>query len=287
MGRNKLRLSLSASDFNLEHTLECGQAFRWEKSDNGYQGVIGRALLKINYDGARLQVESSSPLSKEALTEYFGLNENMPRILKEIDLDSHIHKAILKFHGLRVLNQDHWECLASYILSSYNNIARIKIMIEKLSRAFGERLTLGCIERRSFPSIEKIAAVNLSALKKLGLGFRASYLKKTAGDLLAKRLDLDSLENLSYNEAKTKLTRLKGVGEKVADCVLLFSFKKYEAFPVDVWIKRAVERFYFNGRPVSSKRAAEFAREYFGRYAGYAQEYLYHYMRCGYRQAGP
>lgn len=275
-----MKLVLPVSDFNLEHTLECGQAFRWKRNGKFYYGVIGEALVKVSYDGSHLIVESNSSLNKKAIAEYFGLNEDLPKILKEIDVDKNIHKAIMKFKGLRILNQEHWECLASYILSSYNNIPRIKKMIERLSEAFGKKLTLDSVGRYSFPDAEKIANTDLRALKRLKLGFRAEYLKDTARKIISGKFKLKDLQSLSYEEAKKRLIALKGVGEKVADCVLLFSFKKYEAFPVDVWIKRGIEKLYFKGRRLTPKKAAEFAREYFGPYAGYAQEYLYHYLRC-------
>jgi N-glycosylase/DNA lyase len=276
-----MKLTLPVSDFNLEHTLECGQTFRWEKKGGLYYGVIGESLLRVGHDGRRLICESDSPLDKEELAEYFGLNENLPRILREIDVDKHIHKAVLRFRGLRILNQGHWECLASFILSSYNNIPRIKKMIGKLSENFGKRLTLGQVGGYSFPGAAKVAGAKMSDLRRLGFGFRAGYLKDTASGIVSGRLDLNGLEDLNYEEAKGGLISLKGVGEKVADCVLLFSFKRYEAFPVDVWIKRGIEDLYFKGRTVPQKKIAEFARSHFGRYAGYAQEYLYHYLRCG------
>ncbi len=274
-----MKLVLPEPDYNLEHTLECGQAFRWKKAGGFYYGTIGERLLRVKYDGRRLTCESDLPLNKEETADYFGLNEDLPYILKEIDVDKHIHKAVLEFRGLRILNQGHWECLASFILSSCNNIPRIKKMIGRLSENFGKRLTLGQVEGYSFPTAEKIAKVKISDLRRLGLGFRAGYLKDAACKIASGRLDLNGLEDLNYEEAKKGLISLTGVGEKVADCVLLFSFKKYEAFPVDVWIKRGIEGQYFKGRTVPQKKIGEFARGHFGRYAGYAQEYLYHYLR--------
>lgn len=274
-----MKLSLPVSDFNLEHTLECGQAFRWEKFGDFYVGVIHEAIVKVAFDGRRLTIETSSPVNKKKIADYFGLNEDLPGIYKEIGKDPNIRKAIKKFHGLRILNQDRWECLASFILSSYTNIPRIKKMIAGLSKRFGKRLALDNIEAYSFPSAGQLAAADIRLLKKLGLGFRAAYIKDTAQNITSKKFDLDELEALNYDEAKKMLLFLKGVGEKVADCVLLFSLKKYEAFPVDVWIKRGIERLYFGGKITAPKKIAEFARERFGPYAGYAQEYLYHYLR--------
>lgn len=276
-----MRLSLPVSDFNLEHTLECGQAFRWERFGDFYAGVIGETLVKVAFDGRALAIEAGSPVDRDKIADYFGLNEDLSRIYKEIGADPHIKKAIKKYHGLRILNQDRWECLASFILSSYTNIPRIKKMIAGLSKKFGRKLAFGGTEAYSFPPAARIAGADIKALKGLGLGFRAAYIKDTAQKVASKKFDLDALEDLNYTEAKERLMSLKGVGGKVADCILLFSFKKYEAFPVDVWIKRGIEELYFSGKAVAPKKAAEFAREHFGAYAGYAQEYLYHYLRHG------
>jgi len=282
-----LKLILPVLNFNLGHTLECGQAFRWERYlhakgfDAGvYYGVIGRALVKVRYDNPHLILESDTALNKKEISEYFGLNDDLKQILGEIDVDKNIHKAIVKFRGLRILKQEPWECLASYILSINNNIPRIKILIERLSELFGSKLSLDGIKRHTFPKPDKIANADLKTLKGLKLGFRARFLKNAARKIAHKKFDLADLKDLSYDEAKERLISLEGVGEKVADCALLFSFKKYEAFPVDVWIKRYMESTYFNGKKVSANRVGEFARQHFGRYAGYAQEYLYHYVRC-------
>ena len=274
-----MKFTLPAHDFNLEHTLECGQAFRWERLGDFYAGVIREAIVKVAFDGRELTIETSSPVDKKEIADYFGLNEDLPRIYKEIGKDPNIRRAINKFHGLRILNQDRWECLASFILSSYTNIPRIKKMIAGLSERFGKCLILDNIEAYSFPTAEKLAAADIRSLKKSGLGFRAAYIKDTAQKIASKKFDLDELEDLNYDEAKKRLVSLKGVGDKVADCALLFSLKKYEAFPVDVWIKRGIEKLYFGGKITVPKKAAEFARERFGPYAGYAQEYLYHYLR--------
>ncbi len=274
-----MKFTLPVSNFNLEHTLECGQAFRWEKSGDLYTGAIGDAAVKVSFDGRKLAVEASPGADKKRIADYFGLNEDLPRIYKKMGGDPNIKKAIKKYRGLRILNQDRWECLASFILSSYTNIPRIKKMIASLSRRLGKRLVLGGMESYSFPPAGRIARADIKTLRGLGLGFRAAYIKDTAQKIASKKFDLDELEDLNYSEARERLMSLKGVGGKVADCVLLFSFKKYEAFPVDVWIKRGIEELYFDGKTAAPEKAAEFARERFGAYAGYAQEYLYHYLR--------
>lgn len=274
-----MRWVFPVKDFNLEHTLECGQAFRWRKIGRAHYGVIGRAFLKVEPAGGRLIVETDCSLDKKAVASYFGLSDNLPDILKEIDVDENIHNAISLYRGLRILKQEPWEATASFILSSYSNIPRIKKTIEGLSENLGAKIRIGCFEAYSFPSADKIASADGRILRRLGLGFRAEYLKEAARKVSSGRFDLIGLGALSYDVAKDKLRTLKGVGDKVADCILLFAFKKFEAFPVDVWIKRGMEKLYFKGRVIGQKEIAGFARGHFGRYAGYAQEYLYHYFR--------
>jgi len=259
--------------------LECGQAFRWEKRGGYYAGIIGNAAAKVSFNGKKLSVETSSPVDKKRIADYFGLGEDLPAIYKKVGKDPNLRIAIKRFRGLRILNQDHWECLASFILSSYTNIPRIKKMIAVLSERYGKKLVLGEMEVYSFPSAKKLAEAGLESLEEAGLGFRAAYIKDTAQKIASKKFDLDALEDLNYGEAKKRLVSLRGVGEKVADCVLLFAFKKYEAFPVDVWIKRGMENLYFNGRSMPPKKISEFARARFGPYAGYAQDYLRHERR--------
>ena len=272
-------LHVPASDFSLKDTLECGQAFRWRFRDGWYYGVLSGCAVKVMQDADGLAVQTGdSRLRAEEVRAYFALDVNLPDILASIDVDAQIHAAITRYRGLRILRQDPWECLASFILSSYNNIKRIQLMIERLAQAFGTPVAFNGFRGCNFPTPEAIAGASERRLRGFGLGFRAAYLQETARLIARGRLSLDMLQRTDYPTTKSALLRCAGVGDKVADCVALFGLEKYEAFPIDVWIERAM-RYYFRRQPMTPKRLHQFASRHFGPYAGYAQQYLYHYVR--------
>ena len=274
---------IKASNFSLSHTLECGQVFRWDKIGvNEYEGVIAGSIVKIRQEKDALFIRSSnSRLIPSFIISYFDLTLDLPYIYNTIGQDKHIKAAIAGFKGLRIIRQPLWECLSSFIISAYNNIPRIKGIIHNLCVCSGKRLVLGKCVYYSFPPPRLFADSSIGRLKRCGTGFRASYLKKTARAFLDGKISPRLLKEKPYEEAKKILMRLDGVGPKVADCVLLYSVGKLGAFPVDIWIKRVMQTLYFNGRQVSEDKIREFARGYFGKYAGYAQQYLYHYARRG------
>ena len=295
-----------AEDFSLKATLSSGQAFRWTEHQGWCYGFIGQSVVKVRQDDGHLVYESSDPaLTPERIRHYFALDLNLPDILSTIDVDMQIHEAILRHRGLRVLRQDGWETLASFICASFNNIKRIEGMIERLCAAFGRPVALtpppfadppGPAHRAeppsaaakgggvngfrgfSFPRPDVIAGLPERRLRSLGLGYRAPYLKATARLVMDGKLPMEHLRRLDYDAAKRALLGCDGVGDKVADCVALFGFEKYEAFPIDVWIERAM-RYYFRHRKITRKRLHDYARRHFGPWAGYAQQYLYHYVR--------
>ncbi|MBI3087827.1 MAG: hypothetical protein HYY91_02950 [Candidatus Omnitrophica bacterium] len=274
-------LSVHAPDFSLRHTLECGQAFRWKftPATGAYYGFIAGAAVRVRQQHDHLAVETIDPnLTAGDVRRYFALDVDLGAILSSLDADAQIHEAIAKFRGLRVLRQDPWECLASFICSAFNNIARIEGMIERLSVHFGVPLAFNGFRGSSFPSAEVLARVPERRLRELGLGFRAPYLKRTARLIAEGKLPLETLRRTDYVVTKSALLRCDGVGDKVADCVALFGLEKYEAFPVDLWIERAM-RYYFRDAKPTPARVHDFAWKHFGRYAGYAQQYLYHYVR--------
>ena len=272
-------LEIPAADFSLQATLASGQTFRWTHRDGWYYGFIGRSIVKVQQQDDRLRYESSDPdLTPERLRRYFALDLDLPDILRQIDVDMQVHHAIVRYRGLRVLRQDGWETLASFICASFNNIKRIEGMIERLCQAYGQPVALNGFRGFSFPQPEVMAGVPERALRSLGLGYRAPYLKATARLVADDRLPLAQLRRVDYDAAKTALLGCEGVGDKVADCVALFGFEKYEAFPIDVWIERAM-RYYFRHRRMTRGRLHEYARRHFGPYAGYAQQYLYHAIR--------
>ena len=270
---------VSAPDFSLQASLSSGQTFRWTIRDGWHYGFIGGSVLKIQQDGDRLRYDSSDPrLTPDRIRDYFALDLPLAEILASIDVDMQVHQAIVRYRGLRVLRQDGWETLASFICASFNNIKRIEGMIERLCQAYGDPVALNGFRGFSFPSAETIAGVSERRLRSLGLGYRAPYLKATARLVAERALPLDQLRRIEYDATKAALLGCDGVGDKVADCVALFGFEKYEAFPIDVWMERAM-RYYFRHRTMTRARLHDYARRHFGPYAGYAQQYLYHYIR--------
>ena len=270
------------TDFHLMHTLECGQSFRWQPIDEWYYGVVDNRLLKIRQDDQALIVESSADEDTDRLEaflrNYLDLNRDLPAVLTAVDIEPYIHCAIETFWGMRILNQELWECLASFILSQNNNVPRIKGIIRTISARFGERITLDNQVDYSFPTPQSLAQAGIDSLFDCRMGYRAPYLWGVSSAIADGRFDLHGLKILPYVEAKRQLMQFKGIGEKVADCVCLLSLGHIEAIPIDVWMKRVIEQIYLK-RKASIREIREFAQDYFGEYLGYAQQYLFHYAR--------
>jgi N-glycosylase/DNA lyase len=291
----EIELNYSTVPFSLEHTLKCGQLFRWEKLGDWWYGVVADRVVKIRQFGERLTFQGfPEEVNQRFIENYLRLDDDLPSILSKISRDEHVKRAIKLFYGLRLIRQEPWECLISYICATYKNIPAIKKMIHNFSQRFGKKISFDGIDFYTFPKAAELAKTNHNTLRNCGLGFRAERVLKTAKILNQGNLSLETLKNLDYLNAKRKLLSLPGVGQKVADCVLLFSLEKLEAFPVDVWIKRAATNFYASHfdssfiNKVSSKGSItpkeyetinSFGREYFGRYAGYAQEHIFHLLR--------
>jgi N-glycosylase/DNA lyase len=291
----EIKLDRSTVPFSLEHTLCCGQLFRWQKLGDWWYGVVADRVIKIKQSGERLIFQVFPETQKQGFVEnYLRLDDNLPSILSQISKDEHMRKAINLFCGLRLSRQEPWECLISYICATYKSIPAIKKMVNSISRQFGKKLTLDGYDFYTFPKPSILAQACPKDLRSCGLGFRAERALETARLVDSGEFPLESLQSMDYLEAKRKLLGLPGVGQKVADCVLLFSLEKLEAFPIDVWIKRAATTLYANHfdasfiKRVASKGSltpkeyetiGSFGREYFGRYAGYAQEYLFHLLR--------
>lgn len=259
--------------------MECGQAFRWSSDGEWYCGTVGTTALMVRIANGGLECRSSPNVSPSFVRHYFRLDEDLDAILSDIDRDAHVHEAIRRYRGLRLLRQDPWECLISFVSSAASNVPKISRCIEKMSAAHGQSLSLEGLEFHGFPTPEALSRATEPSLRKCELGFRAGYIAGIARRVAKGELDPYSLAALPYDEAKKELMSLKGVGEKVADCVLLFSMDKLEAFPVDRWVKRVAERLFFRGRKLSEKKVRQWGMEHYGRNAGYAQQYLFHYMR--------
>jgi N-glycosylase/DNA lyase len=265
---------IDTNDFNLDHTLSCGQVFRWEKND-WWTGIVSGSVIRAKQNGNELLIEAK--LDKNFVNAYFRLDDDIERIYSEINKDKLTDSLIRKYRGLRLIRQDPWECLVSYICSSNNTIRNIKNSIKRMCECFGEEVERGYY---SFPAPEALAEVHISDMAQCRLGFRAPRVLKVASMVANREFDLYGIKDTSYREGRRELMKIEGVGGKIADCVLLFAFGKLESFPVDTHIEHIMDRFYgeyLKDVKKSKKREeiAEFARQYFGRYCGYAQEYLY------------
>jgi N-glycosylase/DNA lyase len=269
--------SFYVKDFNLQKTLESGQIFHYKKVEgDAYLVATGKKALFVKQKEEKLYFSGAS---KEEIKNIFGLNDDLNKIYKEITKDGKdkiLVNAVKKFFGTRIMQQDPFECLISYILSINSNIPRIKKNVEDLCKKYGKEVKINSYSINLFPSFERLKNVSLEEFEKLRFGFRAKFIKQTIS--LLPKIDLYSLQNKNFEEAKKELMSLPGVGEKVAECVLLYSFKKLEAFPVDIWMKRIMSKYYLK-KEATIKEIKEFARNYFGKYAGYAQLYLFLYAR--------
>lgn len=211
---------------------------------------------------------------KKLVSEYLRADDNVSAIQQSLaKRDARIARGILGLRGLRIVKTDEWECLISFALATYANIPRISRMIDTLARRYGQRISK---DSYTFPTLERMKRVSLEDLSRCGLGYRARYIQAICQQLTLD--DLEELKRLPYDELRDELLELPGVGDKVADCVALFGFGKLESFPIDVWMGRALRRLY--GKEGSYRKLAGFARERFGEYAGYAQEYLYYNERA-------
>jgi N-glycosylase/DNA lyase len=284
-------VKLESVPFNLDVTLCCGQVFKWDKKGDWWYGVVRDKVLKIRQVRAELEFGNAD---ERFVERYFGLDDDLQEIRDSVGKDKQIKKALREFWGLRIIRQDPWECLISYICATYKSIAAIKDMLLKLSRKFGERVTFDGCDFYTFPASGKLANASEKRLAECGLGYRAKYVLETSKKIYSKDFELEHLRQLPYEQAKKELVTLSGVGLKVADCILLFSLGKLQAFPVDVWMRRVILNHYAKELPnelvqkISKQdslsngeyaKLNEFGRNYFGEYAGYAQEYLYHYER--------
>jgi N-glycosylase/DNA lyase len=269
-------------DYDLAATLTSGQAFRWHWQDGSWIGVIGNRWVRLHADKFSITAACAEPVSEWTwLTEYLQLHLDLSQVLLTFPDDEPMRAAVTACRGLRLLRQDPWECLASFILSSTKQIVQIQQIITLLCERFGEPLptapTFG--PAYAFPSPARLARCTEADLRACKMGFRAPYLLETARLLIGHQFELSRLHNLPVEIAREELMQLPGVGRKIADCVLLFAYGFQSAFPVDVWVMKALRQLYFPKRKVNMQRLHRFAADHFGVCAGYAQQYLFHYMR--------
>lgn len=267
---------LDETPFNLELSVSCGQAFRWRKFGDAWYAPSPygeKSVWKILQKDDVLYYEG---FTEDELIRYFALDQNLEKILNEMDRDELIHEAIVRCRGLRIFRQEPWECLISYICSSCSNIPGISMRIENLSEKYGEKIFFEEKKFHTFPTPEKIFEADVCDVRLCKVGYRDKYICGAAEMAVSFPNWSKNIFSLEYFDARKKLCELSGVGKKVADCVLLFAFEKFEAVPVDVWIERIFRMHYFGGeKKLKYDDAGNFAREHFGEFAGYAQEYLF------------
>ena len=264
--------------FDLDLTLSCGQTFRWEKVDEWWQGIVEGRAIRIRQERDLL---TFSGADAGFIRDYFRLDQDLPAILSSIDRDPAISAAIHECRGLRLVRQQPWECLISYICATNTNIPAVKRRVALMAEQFGRSVDGPFGATYAFPEPDELALASPAELRDCKLGYRDDYVS-CASSFIAECPDwAERIAALPFEEAREALMEFRGVGTKVADCVLLFSFGFFEAFPVDVWIHRIMAKTYLPdiaGRsciPADYEKIRRFAQDYFGEYAGYAQEYLY------------
>ncbi len=254
-------------NLDLAQTLDCGQAFRWSVDTDGvWNGVVENRICRVSQnDDCITFYDCDEQLFSCLYKRYFDIDRDYEAVLSAINQNEILKNASDMASGIRILRQDAWETVCSFIISQNNNIPRIKGIIDRLCSNFGEDLGGG---NYTFPSAEKIAALSVEDLSVIRSGFRAKYILDAARKLTSGEVSVSKIETLSTADARAELMKIYGVGEKVADCVLLFSFARMDAFPKDVWIKRAMQKLFDGNLPECAKD-----------YAGIVQQYIFHYAR--------
>jgi len=274
---------ISVKDFDLELTMTCGQTFCWHRLEGELYGEGSSKFYTFRKDKpliveqkeGELTVETELP--KEEVEKALGLDYDIERVLASLPSEENIQAAAKELKGLRIIQDEFFPCLISYLCSPQMRIPRIKEMHNKMAEEYGETVEYNGYELRKFPSLEQLAEASEDDLRELGLGYRAKYVAETVKILQDEGLAISD----SYEDAREDLKRLYGVGDKVADCVLLFSLEFLEAYPLDTWALKAVEKHYPELHSDKYDEASANLRGFFGEYSGYAQEYLFHAARKG------
>lgn len=267
-------------NFELSHIFDCGQCFRWNRRENGsYIGVALGKVIEVEKKGNDVLIYNINEEEFEnTWCEYFDLSRNYTKIKGELSKDILLKKSVDFGYGIRLLKQEKLEMLISFIISANNRIPMIKKAIENISKKWGEKITYNNDIFYSFPTIDKLHTGSEKDFEECSTGFRAKYLKDTIDRIYSGEVNLDFIASLNDDDCHKELQKLMGVGPKVADCIMLFSMNKYSAFPVDVWVKKAMMKFYV-APDVSLKKIREFGRNKFGNLSGFAQQYLFYYAR--------
>lgn len=273
--------------FELKDIFDCGQCFRWnEQEDGSYTGVFGDNVLNVSKIGNEVIFKGICKENiKETVEKYFDLDRDYQKIKNQLmQIDENMKRSIEYGQGIRILNQDLWETIISFIISANNNIPRIKGIIERLSKKYGKEIEWKNTKYYTFPTAKDLKDVTIQEYRELGLGFRDIRLYETTQMILDKKVDLEKMKNNPNTmEVREQLLSLSGVGPKVADCILLFSdLKRFEVFPIDVWVRRVMNDLYIHNEDetkVNKKQIEKIAQEKFGDLAGLAQQYLFYWRR--------
>lgn len=270
---NKEKLFLASSaEMDAVKTFECGQCFRWNRgSDGGYTGVVCGAAAKVTAVDGAVYLRSSAPDKTEFWREYFDLDVDYQKVSSEFFGGEYMQRCVDFGMGIRLLRQEPWEALCSFIISQCNNIPRIKKIVETLCSCFGEPFEFDGEVYHAFPSAERIAALSTEELAPLRCGYRAPYIISAARAVAEGRVEFSALERMSFDEAIAQLRKLDGVGPKVANCMALYGLHKMSGFPIDTWMKRALKEHF----------PPDFDPKSLGEYAGLAQQYIFYYARSG------
>ncbi|MEK0346842.1 MAG: DNA glycosylase [Nitrosopumilus sp.] len=270
---------------NVENSINSGQVFLWKKNGDYWDGVNGQDVLRVNNSGV---IKSYQNLK----IDFFRKNDSLDDIIKSISKDKTVRNAVKKYLGLRILKQDPFQCLISFIISSNSNIQKIKTSLENISKKFGTKIEFENQEFCLFPKPRKLGKASINEIRSCGVGYRAKFIKDAANMIFSKEIDFESLKKSKYFETKKSICSIPGVGNKVADCVMLFSLNKLEAFPLDRWMIRILEKYYLNEFHLETKTITEKQYDilhekivnHFGPYAGYAQQFLFKMERDNYQK---
>lgn len=273
----------NAKSFEPVHIFECGQCFRWNKEEDGsYTGVIKNSVINVKKIGNDVEFTGVCDENiKQICEEYFNLQTNYEAIKEKLsNIDIYLKNSIEYGNGIRILKQDLWETLLSFIISANNNIPRIKTIIERIAKKYGNRIEYRNKMYYTFPTPEMLQNASIDDFRGLGLGFRDVRIYETVQRTLKGEIDLEKLKQEENTEVlRKKLLEIPGVGPKVADCVMLFALNRFDVFPVDVWVKRVISELYFNKKEQTPNVIHEFAEKQYGDLAGLAQQYLFYWRR--------
>lgn len=277
----------NCKSFKVKDIFDCGQCFRWnEQPDGSYTGVIGNNVLNVAQEEHKITITGTCDGNiEEIVRNYFDLDRDYEKIKEKLSkVDDYLAESIRYGEGIRILNQDLWEMIISFIVSANNNIPRIKGIIERMSKRYGNKIEFKGEDYYTFPTIESLSTASIEDLRSLGLGFRDKYIYETTKKIKNGEVSLEKMkEEKDTLKIRNELLTLSGIGPKVADCILLFStLKRFDVFPIDVWVRRVMNDLYIHNpdeAKVNKKEIEQLAKEKFGELEGIAQQYLFYWKK--------